>query len=124
MADPGFSPGGARTPKIAIVFQIFAENCMKIKEFGPRVGGASLAPPLDPPMNYEGDWCVETKHWRLMPSFCNCGLNKGAILMEMGGCEKHVFYIPTASSLGVVIRWRHFNVSLEWKQQILQEYTA
>ena len=50
MADPGFSPGGAPTPKIAIIFQIFAKNCMKMKEFGPREGGASLAPPLDPPM--------------------------------------------------------------------------
>ena len=44
VADPGFSPGGAPTPKIAIIFQIFAENCMKMKEFGPREG-ASLAPP-------------------------------------------------------------------------------
>ena len=53
MADPGFSPGGAPTPKIAIIFHIFAENCMKMKEFGPPGGGggrASLAPPLDPPM--------------------------------------------------------------------------
>ena len=49
VADPGFSPGGAPTPKIAIIFQIFAENCMRMKEFGPP-GGASLAPPLDPPM--------------------------------------------------------------------------
>ena len=31
VADPGFSPGGAPTPKIAIIFQIFAENCMKMK---------------------------------------------------------------------------------------------
>ena len=46
MADPGFSPGGAPTPKIAIIFHIFAENCMKMKEFGPPGGGASLAPPL------------------------------------------------------------------------------
>ena len=46
MADPGFSPGGAPTPKIAIIFQIFAENCMKMKEFGPPGGRASLAPPL------------------------------------------------------------------------------
>ena len=38
-----FPRGGAPTPKIAIIFQIFAENCMKMKEFGPR--GASLAPP-------------------------------------------------------------------------------
>ena len=46
MADPGFSPGGAPTPKIAIIFHIFAENCMKMKEFGPpggaRVPGAPL----------------------------------------------------------------------------------
>ena len=38
VADPGFSPGGAPTSKFAIIFQIFAENCMKMKEFGP--GGA------------------------------------------------------------------------------------
>ena len=46
VADPGFSPGGAPTPKIAIIFQIFAENCMKMKEFGPP-GGARVpgAPP-------------------------------------------------------------------------------
>ena len=44
VADPGFFPGGAPTPKIAIIFQIFAENCMKMKEFGPG-GRASLAPP-------------------------------------------------------------------------------
>ena len=50
MADPGFSPGGAPTPKIAIIFHIFAENCMKMKEFGPQGGRTSLAPPLDPPM--------------------------------------------------------------------------
>ena len=47
VADPGFSPGGAPTPKVAIIFQIFAKNCMKMKEFGPPGGGrASLAPPL------------------------------------------------------------------------------
>ena len=46
-----FPQGGAPTPKIAIIFQFFAKNCMKMKEFGPRGRGhASLAPPLDPPM--------------------------------------------------------------------------
>ena len=50
VADPGFSPGGAPTPKSTIVFQFFAENCMKMKEFGPG-GRASLAPSFDPPMN-------------------------------------------------------------------------
>ena len=49
MADPGFSPGGGPTPKLGLFYKFFAENCMKMKEFGPR-GGASLAPPLDPPM--------------------------------------------------------------------------
>ena len=46
MADPGFSPGGAPTPKSAIIFQFLAENCMKMKEFGPP-GGARVpgAPP-------------------------------------------------------------------------------
>ena len=41
-----FPQGGAPTPKIAIIFHIFAENCMKMKEFGPpggaRVPGAPL----------------------------------------------------------------------------------
>ena len=48
-----FPQGGAPTPKIAIIFHIFTENCMKMKEFGPPGGGgASLAPPLDPPMQH------------------------------------------------------------------------
>ena len=28
----------------------FPKKCMKLKEFGPPWGGASLAPPLDPPL--------------------------------------------------------------------------
>ena len=41
-----FPGGGAPTPKSAIIFQFFAENCMKMKEFGPP-GGARVpgAPP-------------------------------------------------------------------------------
>ena len=50
VADPGFSPGGAPTPKIAIIFHIFTENCMKMKEFGPPGGARPWRPPLDPPM--------------------------------------------------------------------------
>ena len=48
MADPGFSPGGgAPTPKSAIIFQFFAENCTKMKEFGPGGGGrVPGTPPL------------------------------------------------------------------------------
>ena len=43
-----FPQGGAPTPKSAIIFQFFAENCMKMKEFGPPGGGARVpgAPPL------------------------------------------------------------------------------
>ena len=46
MADPGFSWGwgGAPTPEVGLFFKLFAENCMKMKEFGP---------PLDPPMVYK-----------------------------------------------------------------------
>ena len=47
MADPGLTQGGAPTPKIAIIFQFFAENCMKMKEFG---WGGRPWRPLDPPM--------------------------------------------------------------------------
>ena len=47
VADPGFSPGGAPTPKSAIIFQIF---CRKLHEneriWTPGGGRASLAPPL------------------------------------------------------------------------------
>ena len=41
-----FPQGGAPTPKNAIIFHFFAENCMKMKEFGPP-GGARVpgAPP-------------------------------------------------------------------------------
>ena len=63
VVDLGFSPGGAPTPKIAIIFHIFAENCMKMKEFGPPGGRASLAPPLDPPMGWYAS------HWKAFFSF-------------------------------------------------------
>ena len=51
VADPGSFPGGAQTPKSAIIFQKFPENCMKMKEFrSPGGGHASLVPPLDLPI--------------------------------------------------------------------------
>ena len=39
--------GGEPTYDLAKFSQ---ENCMKLKEFGPLGGHASLAPPLDPPL--------------------------------------------------------------------------
>ena len=57
VADPGFPRGGGANPKGGggqpIIWPIFAENCMKMKKFWARGGGASLAPPLDPPLH----WC-------------------------------------------------------------------
>ena len=53
VADPGFLQrlGGAPIPKLGLFCKFFAENCMKMKEFGPPVGGGgSMVPPLDPPM--------------------------------------------------------------------------
>ena len=52
VADPGFSPGGAANSQKCYYFSIF---CRKLHEneriWDPRGGGgASLAPPLDPPM--------------------------------------------------------------------------
>ena len=49
VAYPGFSPRKS-LPKVLL---FFAEKCIKIKEFGPQGGRASLAPPLDPPMLYQ-----------------------------------------------------------------------
>ena len=40
-------PGGGHQHKI---LPYFPKNCMKLKEFGPPGGRASLAPPLDPPL--------------------------------------------------------------------------
>ena len=48
MADPGFCPGGTPTPKK--IFYFFAENCMKMKQFGPPGGRIPGTTPLDPPM--------------------------------------------------------------------------
>ena len=47
VADPGFSRVGCANSQIGIILQFFAENCMKMKEFGPpgegaRVPGAPL----------------------------------------------------------------------------------
>ena len=43
-----FLRGVSQLPILLLFCNYFAENCMKMKEFGP--GGASLAAPLDPPM--------------------------------------------------------------------------
>ena len=49
VADPGFPRGGCANPQGGGANLLFGhncpENCMKMKEFGPRGGRASLVPP-------------------------------------------------------------------------------
>ena len=47
VADPEFPRGGNST---LLFGKHFAENKMKMKEFGPRVGGGVLNAPLVPPL--------------------------------------------------------------------------
>ena len=52
VADPGFPSGWVPTPNVgvkAIIWAFFPENCMKMKEIGPR-GGRGLLASLVPPM--------------------------------------------------------------------------
>ena len=44
-----FPQGVRQLPKVLLFFNFFAENCMEMREFGPR--GVSLATPLDPPIH-------------------------------------------------------------------------
>ena len=54
-----FPQGGAPTPKNAIIFQFFAKNCMKMKEFGPQGGGAR---PWRPPWIRQCNCLIVGKH--------------------------------------------------------------
>ena len=46
-------PKVRQLPKVLLFFKFFAENCMKMKEFGPlEVGARVPGAPLDPPMHY------------------------------------------------------------------------
>ena len=58
VADPGFPRGGGancqRGGANLLFWSIFPENCMNMKEFGPRGGGVHpWHLPLDPPMGNE-----------------------------------------------------------------------
>ena len=70
VADPGFSPGGAPTLKIAIIFQSFAENCMKMKELGPGGGRTSLAPALGSANASIPKYVNQDQMLKLLLSFC------------------------------------------------------
>ena len=51
-----FLRGGAPTPKILLFCRYFAENCMKMKEFGPPGACVPGAPPFNPPMPFPHCW--------------------------------------------------------------------
>ena len=61
MADPGFLRGGALTPKgrgpNLLFGQFFPKTAWKWRNFAPE-GGASLTPPLDPPLVTEPVWVL------------------------------------------------------------------
>ena len=61
VADLGFS-WGAPTPKAGLFFQLFAKNCMKMKEFGPGGGAHPWHPALDLPMGWIWDVLLPRAH--------------------------------------------------------------
>ena len=50
VADPGFSRGGAPTPKSVIIFKCLPKTAWKLKNLDPGGGVRPWYPPLDPPM--------------------------------------------------------------------------
>ena len=60
-----FPEGDAPTPKILLFCKYFAENCMKMKEFGPPGTGA----PGTPMMSHVDDWTAE---WAIIASNESC----------------------------------------------------
>ena len=58
--------GGGRQHTILLNFP---KNCMKLKEFGPQLGGASVAPPLDPQLL--GSCCDDILSLSIKFRFCD-----------------------------------------------------
>ena len=60
VVDPGFPRGGGANPQSGGANLLFGQNspknCIKMKDFGPGQGHASLAFPLDPPMHVTHDF--------------------------------------------------------------------
>ena len=109
VADPGFSPRGAPTPKIAIIFQIFTENCMKIKEFGPPGGRASLAPPLDPPMGLVSTYTWSLSYHEIKENHCYWSAHCEIALMHERYTAKVTFEVNSQYCKLVVHSKRHFH---------------
>ena len=54
VADPGFSPRGAPTPRVGVLTYFFGRKLHENERIWTPGGGggASLGPPLDPPLPY------------------------------------------------------------------------
>ena len=51
VADPGFSPGGAPTPKVGVLTYFFGQKLHENERiWTPRGGARPWRPPLDPPL--------------------------------------------------------------------------
>ena len=71
VADLGFSPGGAPTPKSAIIFQFCPRKLHENERIWAPGGGARVpdAPPLDPPMHALST-VLYVSHFHLPCVFC------------------------------------------------------
>ena len=92
VADPGFSPGGAPTPKVGVLTYFFRpKTAWKWKNLGPRGGGARpWRPPLDPPLPVTGPIDTTVRIWN-MAAICHihiiwsCRLTK--LIALLSKCE-------------------------------------
>ena len=104
VADPGFSWGGANCQCVCanLLFCNFflAENCMKMKEFGPWTGRV-LAPLMDPPMI--------TFNWTLRSDSEEMNLNSFDAGFELRISIEFIFFIsPVVICLPVLYYFLHF----------------
>ena len=80
-----FPQGGAPIPKLGLFCQFFAENCMKMKEFGPP-GGARV--PGAPPLRSANVYIFTDR--------------KGKVMFFTGICLSTICLMATRSLLGLV----------------------
>ena len=96
VSDPGFSWGAGRQLKKwmwwPIILQIFVENCMKMKEFGPRGGSGSPAPALRSANADDHESCILL-----------CLISK--MVNRMNFCENGILWFWSPNSREVRVEW-------------------
>ena len=110
VADPGFFRGGCANSQKCYYFSsfFFAENCMKMKEFGPPGRRASLVPPpLDPPMEIMASYDLKFNNCDLiLQQSCHAsGKSRGRMNISRG---QGIISIPVIS---YVLLSTSFNVT-------------